>query len=291
MTLSTRGKAFLYLYPSVVVILAWVGVPFYVKTNIADVSLDHGQLAPAEVTRGQQLYEIHCTYCHGPDGQGNGPAYLEPRARYFGWEKFKFVTTKNSIPTDNDLKAVIRRGIPGSAMPAFDQFSDADLTAIIEHIRVLSRKGVSAREAKKLADDFDPNEHQNLVSKRVEPGETLEIPQLFKVSDPAAIANGKKIYAVRCVGCHGASGEGDGQQEITTEEGRPIRPRDLTHGIYRGGDSNADLYARIALGIGGKAMPTNLDLKPDEIQDVVLFVKSLVKSIEVKKEEMGSLSP
>jgi mono/diheme cytochrome c family protein len=125
---------------------------------------------PAEVAKaapdGHKLFLQHCANCHGPTGEGNGPAQISPAARHFGYQPFKFATTPKqealgysfAAPADDDLLAVLKRGIPGSSMPAFQKPADgspatqvvADLTddelkAIVGHVRTLTRKGVYAR--------------------------------------------------------------------------------------------------------------------------------------------------
>jgi mono/diheme cytochrome c family protein len=56
----------------------------------------------------------------------------------------------------------------------------------------------------------------------------------------------------------------------------PLRPADLTKGVYKGGRRPIDLYWRIAKGINGVKMPAHSSLLPDEeIWDVVNFVLAL----------------
>jgi mono/diheme cytochrome c family protein len=295
MTLSKGKKAFLYIYPAFAMAAAWFGVPALIskagkihdpqeKIAASRTVYEQGITQHQEQNLGYQLYQKHCAYCHGVDGKGDGLAGVEPKARYFGWEQFKFVTTKNRIPCDSDLLNILNRGISGSAMPSFVELTDAEKSALIEHIRILTRAGYAARTTKKLAEDFDVAEMHQLVAKQVTPGETLPIPKEFAASTPESIENGKKLFAVRCAQCHGLEGKGDGKQEIRTEEDVLIRPRNLQEGIYRGGGSKEDLYARIMLGIGGKAMPTNADLPTKDIHDIINFVLSLNKAQSVEKE-------
>ena len=73
---------------------------------------------------GNKLFLLHCANCHGAKGDGVGLAGLNPRARYFGYDKFKFVSTTNTaktgggMPTDEDLFGTLQRGIAGSPMPS-----------------------------------------------------------------------------------------------------------------------------------------------------------------------------
>ena len=81
-----------------------------------------------------------------------------------------------------------------------------------------------------------------------------------------------------CVSCHGPEGRGDGPNADAYEDdwGYPIRPRDLTAGVFRAGSEGADLYRTIAVGITGTPMSSFAGaLEPEEIWDLVHFVQSL----------------
>ena len=60
--------------------------------------------------------------------------------------------------------------------------------------------------------------------------------------------HGRPPFVQACATCHGASGKGDGVQEQHDESGVPIRPRDLTRGVFKGGRQREQLHARIMLG-------------------------------------------
>ena len=64
------------------------------------------------------LYLQHCAACHGEQGDGQGIAakFLFPKPRDFRAGRFRLVNTTNGIPTSDDLKNVLQRGMPGSAM-------------------------------------------------------------------------------------------------------------------------------------------------------------------------------
>jgi mono/diheme cytochrome c family protein len=57
---------------------------------------------------------------------------------------------------------------------------------------------------------------------------------------------------------------------------RPIRPRNLRQGVYRGGRRPIDLYHRISQGINGTPMPNQEQtLTSEEIWSLVFFVRGL----------------
>lgn len=147
-----------------------------------------------------------------------------------------------------------------------------------------------------------------------DPGLVLKPPPQPSIATPqelaASIARGKQLYAnkdAQCIKCHGPYGRGDGEQsDLFDDWNKPkqgispaqtahlgglftlpiqqIRPRDFTKGLFRGGSRPEDLYLRIYVGIKGTPMPgvgpapgTPAVLKPEEIWDVVNYVRSLRK--------------
>ena len=57
---------------------------------------------------------------------------------------------------------------------------------------------------------------------------------------------------------------------------RTIPPRNLRHGIYRGGRRPLDLYYRIHAGINGAPMPAAKGtISPEDIWHIVNYVRSL----------------
>ncbi len=129
----------------------------------------------------------------------------------------------------------------------------------------------------------------------------------------ASVAKGRQLYLAKesqCVKCHGSDGDGNGEEKelyddwnkrklgTTPEETaaraqlfklplQRLRPRDFRQGVFHGGAGPADLYLRICVGIKGTPMPaagpapgSQGALNPDEIWNVVDYVRSLVKESE-----------
>lgn len=277
--LSFGKKTFLFAFPAIVLAVAWVAFPKAIESQVRPSEPAIGLISTTGELNGHALFLQHCAYCHGENGRGNGPAELTIKARAFGWDKFKFATTLNGVPTDENLLAVLKRGIPGSAMPAFGDLPEEQLKLLVGHVRALNYSGIYGRiEAKLLKDDeLDPISLHQQVARLMTPGDPLPIPA-FPDATPESIANGKKIYLASCANCHGLQGKGDGTQEMKDDDGKPTRPRDLTRGVYKGGNSKADLYARLMLGIPGTPMPASTTLKPNEVQDVLNYVLSLAEA-------------
>src|SRR5687767_8419876 len=113
--LTKYRKAVLFAAPVLAAVWAWgsaAGLHF-MMTNESPVAAVADRGAPS----GARLYSEHCARCHGERGDGRGVSPLDPPARHFGAEPFKFGTTTNKLcPTDADLMRVVLHGIPGSAM-------------------------------------------------------------------------------------------------------------------------------------------------------------------------------
>jgi mono/diheme cytochrome c family protein len=83
---------------------------------------------PAEIERGRKIFIGTCAgYCHVARGQGlgNAPDLLDCDWRHGG--------------TDDDILAVIRNGVPGTAMLGFaGKLPDAELLRVLAYLRAAS---------------------------------------------------------------------------------------------------------------------------------------------------------
>ena len=86
---------------------------------------------PFDAQVGARLYMNNCIYCHGPDGDqvpgitlGNG--------------KFKHASS------DMDLTQIIRKGIPGTGMPAQTNMPDQQVRSIVAYLRSLAEEPSSS---------------------------------------------------------------------------------------------------------------------------------------------------
>ena len=91
-------------------------------------------------------------------------------------------------------------------------------------------------------------------------------------SSPTSITSGKKKYGQDCAMCHGKEGAGDGD----LAEDMHLKLKDLRDAAALKDLNDGDIYAIINNG-KGKMMGEEGRLKPDEIWDVVNFVRSLAK--------------
>lgn len=91
-------------------------------------------------------------------------------------------------------------------------------------------------------------------------------------ASPTSVASGKKKYGQDCAMCHGNEGGGDGDLAADMH----LKLKDFREAEALKDLSDADIYKIINNG-KGKMMGEEGRLKPDEIWDVVNFVRSLAK--------------
>jgi mono/diheme cytochrome c family protein len=245
-----------------------------------------GKLVPAEVlTEGQRAYVQYCRACHGDKGDGKGPAAkgLRPPPRDFTLGVFKFAAVQGgALPHDEDLERIVRNGLHGTAMLAWDGVPEHKVRQIIQYVKTFSPRW-----------------------KEEEPGEPVRLtPDPWKGREAEGVARGRKLYhgLAQCLSCHpafaskaeihAASKEltGTGTKEFRedmygpmltdSDYGVKLLPPDFTRAELRSVRPEhrlEDLYRVIASGVGGTAMPTWQGSLPEEdIWALVHFVDSLV---------------
>lgn len=222
--------------------------------------------APADVVReGNALYDGKgtCFNCHGKTGKGDGAAgvMLDPKPRDFTTGIFKFRSTpgRDSLPTDVDLYSTITHGLWGTSMPAWQEISDHERRAVIQHIKT-----------------FSPRWTKEAVA-----------PPITIVAEPpitiAALEKGQTLFVANCMLCHGQAGKGDGPMVPVIKDawGEPLKPANFTlaAGLPGGVKLSHDgehLFRTVTTGVGGTPMPVfGGQLKPEEIWDIVHYVQSL----------------
>ena len=63
---------------------------------------------------------------------------------------------------------------------------------------------------------------------------------------------------------------------MVDDEKMPTRPRDFTLGIFKGNPDPASLYRRIAYGMPGTPMPGSSGMTPEQMVDLVHYIRSHV---------------
>lgn len=260
-------------------LLAYFGVKYFTpeRRGRGTEGAETAGLPTAGPDRGKVLYDNYCLSCHGEKGTGDGPAavFLDPKPRDFGEAKFRLVSTTNWMPSDQDFLWVLDHGMPGSAMFPFAHLDAADRHALVEHVRRLTKAFLVDKQRAAAGEGADLEEITAEVERYLRPGPAVASTTFPPRSDES-IARGKALFVSSgCHSCHGESGKGDGVQEQRDDRGMLTRPRDFTLGIFKGGRSPEQLYARIVLGMPGTPMPNSAQLKPDVVGDIINYILSL----------------
>lgn len=82
-------------------------------------------------TRGRELFQKNCAFCHAPDGSGKNwiGSFLQPHPRNLADKTFAAGTDQAR------LKAVIADGLPGTTMPAWKGvLSPDDIDAVVAYV-------------------------------------------------------------------------------------------------------------------------------------------------------------
>ena len=102
------------------------------------------------------------------------------------------------------------------------------------------------------------------------------------------LALGRRVYETRCVGCHGAKGDGNGPAATFLTP----RPRDFTLGVFKfrttpSGSlpTDGDLFRTVTRGVRWTAMPTWHELGDKERLAVVAFIKTFSKRWKEERPE------
>jgi mono/diheme cytochrome c family protein len=143
---------------------------------------DERWVATDQIADFAQLYSQNCSGCHGTDGRLgaarplNDPLYL-------------------SLITPDNLRQIIKRGIPSTTMPGFGQqfggsLTDAQVDLMVEQMR--TRWG-------------RPEEFKDVT---LPPHSVQETAAGGSGPAPGDPQRGFVVYGVYCVQCHGADGTG-----------------------------------------------------------------------------------
>jgi cytochrome c oxidase cbb3-type subunit 3 len=204
-------------------------------------------LLPAVVSAapdGGELFSQHCAVCHGQAGRGGVGTPLALESFLSG-------------VSDEYLAKTIRNGRPGRVMPAFRTLSDAQVAAIVRHVRSWS-------ESPAPAEDLTP-----------------------VAGDPV---RGAELFAAHCASCHGADGEGGHGTGVTFSRARdlPIIPPALNNRGFLAAASDRMIRTTIETGREGTPMPGFGEiLSASEIDAVTSFIRSFQTQTETPENAAG----
>lgn len=214
-------------------------------------------------TAGREIHIDKCSQCHGSEGGGDGvaEAFFRPAPRDFTAGVYKVRTTASGeLPTDEDLKRVIREGMPYTGMPAWPNLSDRQITNLVYFIKTFN---------------------QDFAGPYGNP-ETIEIPRAPSSTDES-VARGREVYIEnQCSDCHGDRGRGDGPSAKTLQDqwDHHIHPADLTkRWTFIGGTSREDIYRTFTTGLDGSPMPSYTIEPVEDRWALVDYVHSLSRDL------------
>jgi mono/diheme cytochrome c family protein/uncharacterized protein (DUF302 family) len=194
--------------------------------------------APAGAAdKGAKLFAQYCAACHGSHGTGGvGMPLALP----------DFLAA-----ADNEyLRKTIRLGRPGRVMPAFRQLSDAQVDAIVSHIRSWAPSGV-------------PTPARKTAPVKGNPG------------------HGQELFAKYCSACHGANGEGGQGTGVTFSRPRelPVLAPALDNPGFLAAASDEMIKTTLMRGRQGTPMISFLKqgLAERDIDDIVAYVRTFAR--------------
>ncbi len=215
--------------------------------------------SPDAIAEGKKIYEKRCYYCHGINGDGNGPAAprLDPKPRNFTRNEYKIRSTGlGTLPTDEDLFRIISSGVEGTAMPFWSTLSSEERWQVIHFVKT-------------FYEGFKESEAHEVITINAE-----------TPSDSESVKRGKKLFKeAKCFLCHGEDGRADGQI-TTTLKGKwdfPYKARNLTKSwLFKGGNTTKDIYRTVSTGINETPMGSYADfLTDDDRWHLTHYVKSI----------------
>lgn len=197
-------------------------------------------IAPAQIVDFDQLYGQNCAGCHGADGRLgaarplNDPLYL------------------SLVSTDN-LRQVVKQGMPSTTMPAFSRqfggsLTDAQVDLMVDQMRMRWGR---------------PDEFKDVMLPPYSVQETAAGGSGPAPGDPQ---HGFAVYGVYCAQCHGADGTGgsNGGSIVDPNFLRLVSDQSLRTTVIAGRQD-----------IGKPDWRANLPsrpMSPEEISDVVAWI-------------------
>lgn len=242
-------------------------------------------VAPDAINKGKMVYTEYCMACHGINGDGKGISAkgLVPPPRNFTLGVYKFGhVISGELPSDEDFKHIIKTGLKGTGMLAWDM-SDTQMDQVIQYIKTFA-PAVWEGKDKKIGEPI-----------------VATIDPFGEAHKSAAIERGAQVYHVvaQCQSCHRAYVSKDelsamnkkinneaikefdeNLYEVKLQDSEHLvktLPPDFTWHSVRSASTVEELYVRIAAGVGGTAMPSWKDtISNEDLWAVSHYVRYLM---------------
>jgi mono/diheme cytochrome c family protein len=254
---------------------AWSSAESPYETAVVKAAAEQKRESP-----GRQLYVQHCSACHGLQGDGTGYAarHVFPWPRKLRVEPMRLVSTQNGVPTRDDMRTVIKAGVPGTSMVPLDTLSEQELDLLVDVALEMRREGVREQYIALLQADEEPVDEEDVsevVQLRTTPAEVVAVPDMGP-ADRESLVLGEHLYVQQaCQSCHGQTGTGDQTMPLFDIAGRPDFPRDLVHDVFKGGNQPNSIYLRILLGMPGTPHPANVSMTTQQLIALTHYCHSL----------------
>jgi mono/diheme cytochrome c family protein len=241
------------------------------------------------ILRGRDLFlarnttgnKVDCTSCHGPQGIGNGPSFVDQ-------DVYNAVVFNGNIPARYELS-------PGEleilqALTNLEASSGAGHTA--GHAEASESTSAprgptlenllqDLHKTLQLAGNEDAAALSAKFGYRDDPEGRLTTLQAVvekQLADLEAKTLVHRRYGLGGTSYHATIDGKTGKlwNDSLDDWRNPVRPANLNRGVYKGGRRPIDLYWRIAKGINGAKMPAHYPtIEPERIWDLVNFVLQL----------------
>ena len=185
---------------------------------------------PAErndLDQGREVFLANCAGCHGQNATGQSIAGRTLRPVAFDLAGF--------LVSDDLIWRVLQVGVPGSAMPSWNDLPSDEFRAVADYVASLGQaNGLSAGEQ--------------------------------DAPDATLMEAGKRVFETHCLRCHGKDAAGDGPDGLT------MKPRPANfHELMPSYSAAAYILHHGVPGSGMLAWPL---LTPSEIQAVTYYLRS-----------------
>jgi len=253
------------------VIFLVAGLP---STLLAEEAQPADPIQQDKLELGKKVYFKRCVWCHGIEGEGNGPSadrlFTRPRNFIQGTFKIRW-TDSGELPLDQNLIDTVKNGLPGSAMPSWSGIlSEDEIEAVVQFVKSLVQdRDFSDEDEEVFMQDFGSN-----------PWGTSE-PYHLGVPQEDIDAGKEIMLKNKCFECHGGEGRGDGNPTMKDDWGFEIVAADWQQcWNFRGSRRNHfdpfNIVRTISTGMNGTPMPNFKDkITVEDRWKLAAFVNSL----------------